>query len=389
MPPGLYKYQKIANQLLTQIADGDYHEDDYFSSEYNLSNQFNVNRRTVSQALKLLIDAEVVYKYSTHGIFIKNPRYADLFLKKFASQNGNLLFSSPKPAVKERICQFTGIFNLKYTQFSDATYLDAVSKAMKKFSEKFGVEFMFLNTHEPEELISNKEYFSQIAENGLIWIAPKKEDLAIVAKLAQAGIRVITLSSGPCPENVNYVFSDERDAASLATNHLIEFGHTRIAFLRKLDVNTSVMRAKGISDSYEEHNIPLDNFLMVDYDRDKDVISQLEYILDKKQPTAFLADSYCQAKSFMSLLHEKNMRIPEDISIISFDDSPVLELQQVPISAVSQPIEAIVYAAAQKLIDLKHDRIKPPIHNETLKSKLIIRKSVGPVSGEDKKLRTA
>ncbi len=389
MPPGLYKYQKIANQLLTQIADGDYREDDYFSSEHNLTSQFKVNRRTIRQALKLLVDAEVVYKHSTYGIFIKNPHYADLFLKQSVTNNGNPLITPPKPAFKERICQFTGILNLQHAQFSDATYLDAVSRAMKKFSDNFSVEFMFLNTHDPKDLIADKKCFSQIAENGLIWISPKKKDLPIISELTKSGIKIICLSSGPWPEDVNYVFSDERNAAFLATNHLIEFGHSRIAFLRKTDVSTSIMRAQGIADAYREHNISFDEFLLSDHDRNKDIISQLRYILEKKQPTAFLADNYHQGKFFMSLMHERNMQTPEDISIISFDDSPVLELQQVPVSAVSQPVETIVYTATQKLIDLKHNRIKSPIHDESLKSKLIIRKSVGPVSENNKRLSTA
>jgi DNA-binding LacI/PurR family transcriptional regulator len=98
-----------------------------------------------------------------------------------------------------------------------------------------------------------------------------------------------------------------------------------------------------------------------------------------QKPTAVIATSDDMAISFMSCVQRMGWKIPEDLSIVSFDGAPVCEYSSPPLSTIEQPVEEM----GQLAVSLLMERIDAPERGaaarHVISSKLIRRESFGPV----------
>lgn len=154
-----------------------------------------------------------------------------------------------------------------------------------------------------------------------------------------------------------------------ATEYLIQLGHTRIGFITgSMDLRCSVDRLDGYRSALRTNHISdkpelvyEGNFLQPDgYDG-------AMALLDLPQPpTAIFASNDVMAMGVMDAVRNKGLRIPDDFSIIGFDDIPQSGLVRPGLTTVNQPLEKMGRVAAQMLLDLlehpekEADRIELP-----------------------------
>lgn len=180
-----------------------------------------------------------------------------------------------------------------------------------------------------------------------------------------------------------YVASDNFNGAVNATNHLIENGHHRIACLQGLR-NTSPNddRVKGYKASLSAHDLQFDTALVAgDSFSDQSGYIETKLLLkNANKCTAIFALSNLIALGALRAISEENLKVPQDISIISFDDQPFMAHLAPPMTTVAQENAEMGQIGVKMLFD----RIKAPRINTQggilLPTHLVIRKSVRKIS---------
>ncbi|MCC6356962.1 MAG: LacI family DNA-binding transcriptional regulator [Verrucomicrobiae bacterium] len=177
-----------------------------------------------------------------------------------------------------------------------------------------------------------------------------------------------------------YVGVDNLTGAKDATRHLIENGHRHISCLQGLrGTSPNESRLRGYIEALAEHHLPLDRSLIVGGDSYGEASGYIEtkFLLQaRKDVTALLAFGNLIALGALRALAEEKLRIPEDISIISFDNQPYLAHLAAPMTTVDQPYAEM----GQLAVTLLFDQVQPPGRalkgGALLPTNFIIRRSV-------------
>jgi LacI family transcriptional regulator len=157
-------------------------------------------------------------------------------------------------------------------------------------------------------------------------------------------------------KGVTNVVLDHRRAARLALSHLKELGHREIAFMRGSRLSSdSEVRWKAIREVAEELGVPLRPELIVQLEGD-DPTPQLGYPFAKellargKSFTALFAYNDISAIGSMRAFQEAGLRVPEDVSVVGFDDIQIAVHNFPSLTTVRQPLQKMGELAARTLL---------------------------------------
>ncbi|MGC8765788.1 MAG: LacI family DNA-binding transcriptional regulator [Brevinematia bacterium] len=171
------------------------------------------------------------------------------------------------------------------------------------------------------------------------------------------------------------------EAGMEATEYLIARGHRKIAFLNGRLTNYSAYeRFRGYLDTMKKHNLPLKKELIL-HGKYLKHLTEMEIkrmVESKELPTAIICCNDDMALITLNLLREYKIRVPEDISVISFDNIPLSEYTEPKLTTFNLPIYEIAeksFETLQKLLSFK----KSSTH--TFPMPLIERGSVARVDG--------
>ncbi len=162
-----------------------------------------------------------------------------------------------------------------------------------------------------------------------------------------------------------------------ATEYLIQLGHTRIGFITgSMDLGCSVDRLDGYRSALRTNHIPEVSELIYQGDFSQpDGYAGASFLLDQPDPpTAIFASNDVMAMGVMDAVRNRNLRIPEDISIVGFDDIPQASYIHPALTTINQPLEKMGRVAAQMLVDLLHHPEKVANRIE-LPTQLVVRDS--------------
>lgn len=167
-----------------------------------------------------------------------------------------------------------------------------------------------------------------------------------------------------------------------ATQYLIELGHERIAFIKGLPaLHSSDSRLQGYKAALKEHNIPLRDTYIVDGDyMQQSGYEQTFKLMDlPTPPTAIFAASDNMALGVMDAIRELGMDIPDDVSVVGFDDIPQASTTHPKLTTVLQPLEQMGREGVRLLLEQLQYPDRPP-RRLTLATQLIIRDSCRPLA---------
>src|SRR5437660_6662985 len=186
-------------------------------------------------------------------------------------------------------------------------------------------------------------------------------------------------------EDVTNIILDHKRAARLALEHLSGLGHQEIAFIKGQTLSSdSAVRWDAICEAAQELGICIRPELTVQLEG-TDSTPAIGYpfamqLLARKQPfTALFAYNDISAIGSLWAFHEAGLRVPEDISVVGFDDTPGAAFSNPPLTTVRQPLVRMGQIAAQTVVDLIEGRgeFVPEI---AIEPELVARQSTGPVS---------
>ena len=207
-------------------------------------------------------------------------------------------------------------------------------------------------------------------------------DTSLTEKLA---LPTVAVAGHQRVEGVTNIVLDHKRAAHLALEHLKEFGHENIAFLKGQTFSSdSFDRWNAICEVAKELNISVRSELTVQLEG-TDSTPAIGYpfakqLLARKQPfSALFAYNDISAIGSLWAFHEAGLRVPQDISVVGFDDTPGAAFSNPPLTTVRQPLVRMGQIAAQTVVDLIEGRgqFVPEI---AIEPELVARQSTGPVS---------
>ncbi|MDP2293715.1 MAG: LacI family DNA-binding transcriptional regulator [Actinomycetota bacterium] len=174
--------------------------------------------------------------------------------------------------------------------------------------------------------------------------------------------------------------SQNYEGALTATRHLIELGHRRIGFLGgRRDLESARLREQGYRDALHEAGIEFDAELVLEGGFKEATAAgparQLLALADR--PSAVFAANDLSAIQTMRTAQELGLRVPDDLSVIGFDNVPESALTHPPLTTVDQSIQALGFEAVRTLIALIEQpalRREPPSH-VSMPTKLVVRQS--------------
>ncbi|MCL1871442.1 MAG: LacI family transcriptional regulator [Promicromonosporaceae bacterium] len=179
--------------------------------------------------------------------------------------------------------------------------------------------------------------------------------------------------------NASTIESDNVGGARAATRHLIELGHTRIAHVRgRTDLESAGLRERGYRDSLAEAGIPYDPELVRDggYRAAWTLDAARELLTLPDRPTAVFAANDLSAFGVLEVANELGLRVPQDLSIVGFDDIPEAASATPRLTTVAQPLQEMGARAVSMLLALLEGR--PAEAHVRLPSRLVVRKSTAP-----------
>ncbi|MGV9769774.1 LacI family DNA-binding transcriptional regulator [Microbacterium sp. NPDC003461] len=173
--------------------------------------------------------------------------------------------------------------------------------------------------------------------------------------LPETDMPVVAIDPHTGPMGPATVDTDNLGGARAATEHLVSLGHRRIAHLRgRADLESAQLRERGYREALEGAGLPFDPALVADGGyRAADSTAAAAALLDLPEPpTAIFAANDLSAIEAMRVAAERGLRIPEDLSVVGFDDIPEAVASTPALTTVRQSLHAMGAAAVRMLLGI-------------------------------------
>jgi LacI family transcriptional regulator len=219
---------------------------------------------------------------------------------------------------------------------------------------------------------------------GVILLPPLSDHPVILGRLADAQIPTVRIApknepGSPSPS----VGIDDYAAARRMTGHLLDLGHRRIGFIMgRAGHGASDQRHRGFRDEMKARGAAVDgslvqagNFVFSD-----GLVSAEHMLRAKSPPTAIFASNDDTAAAAISVARKLGLRLPEQLSVVGFDDAPVATMIWPQLTTIRQPVMAMARAATDLIIEHSPRRRgwPSPVPRRLLEFELILRNSTAP-----------
>jgi LacI family transcriptional regulator len=168
-------------------------------------------------------------------------------------------------------------------------------------------------------------------------------------------VPVVAIDPHTGPSHMPTVDADNLTGAVLATEHLLALGHRRIGFLGgREDLESSRLREEGYRAALQAAGVEVDPLLVRNggYRRQTAIAPARELLTLPDRPTAIFAANDLSALGTLDVARELGLSVPDDLSVVGFDNVPESALTEPPLTTVSQPMQEMGSQAVDLLIRL-------------------------------------
>lgn len=193
-----------------------------------------------------------------------------------------------------------------------------------------------------------------------------------------AGIPCVVMNNHLDTPEVSYIAIDNKEGARQAINYLINLGHRNIVHITgDLKSQAAMERLEGYKSALTEKHIKIkDEFIKEgDYSRPSARKAMSLLLKSKKIPTAVFAASDDMAEEIISVILEHKLKVPDDISVIGFDDNPICLYGPVALTTVRQPLIEMAAQATSLLHKMMLSKTTKVSTKISLPTELIVRDS--------------
>jgi LacI family transcriptional regulator len=259
-------------------------------------------------------------------------------------------------------------------------FFAAIARKATVFAEQHGLSTLLADSH--DSIHHEKELLTHLKSRqveGFI-ICSIGGSSSHLHSLERSGANVVVVDRWFCEVHLPTVTSDNERGAFLATSAIVERGHRRIGCLQgRPGTSPNDERLLGFKNSLQTNNIGLDPSLIRgdDFSEESGYRSTCELLDAHPDLSAIFAFSNQNALGALRAFAERKLSIPNDISLVMFDDAPFAEFLASPLSVVRQDVEAIGHRAAELLIEQIRTGKRPQDLLHRLPVEFISRSSIG------------
>ncbi len=288
----------------------------------------------------------------------------------------------PNLAARALVTQHTQVISLVIPQdvigaFTDPYFPTLMQGIMIQANEHDYAVMLWIGSNIEEE----ERFFQHVLGNSLFdgaILASAVEKDPLIPWLAESGYPFILIGP-PQLGDLNFIDIDNVQGAQLAVTHLTRLGRRRIGTITgPMNMGASLDRLKGYRQALEHACIPLDETLVVTGNFNESSGYAAMNTLLQRQVDAVFAASDMMAVGALRAIAEAGLCVPQQISLIGFDDLPMAAVTNPPLTTIHQPIRELGTLAAQALINLLEGKVKQP-YQLVLPAELVIRGTCGAI----------
>jgi LacI family transcriptional regulator len=216
---------------------------------------------------------------------------------------------------------------------------------------------------------------------GVVILPPISENDALAKLCQDLGVRYTRMGSAELDDSDHMVASNDREAVREATRYLIEQGHRLIGLVQGPEgFRSAAERRRGFEDALEGAGIKLPRSLIADgnYTFESGIAAANRLLDLSPRPTAIFSSNDEMAAGVVHAARQRGISVPEDLSVIGFDDTAIAAHIWPPLTTVRWPIISMARAAAMKLVGDIVDPDRPVEEGPLFLSTLVRRASVAP-----------
>jgi len=247
--------------------------------------------------------------------------------------------------------------------FKNEYFAEVLSGILQVASDRKQVLMLFTGMSW-EEVEENVPTFCDGRCDGFLFLAPPGNSKFLV-DLTNRNKNIVLLGTRAWGIPVSTVDVDNVQGARLATRHLIELGHRRIGMITTDESSTSSPeRQAGFREEMAAHGLEVDEMLIeqANYNRAQ-AESASRRLIDRRVEQGLTA-VFCAhdsiAEAFIDVATEQGVRIPEQVSVVGFDNLPYTANLNPPLTTIHHPLREIGAIAAKRLLDLIDKPVQEP-----------------------------
>ena len=336
MPRSFPLYEKVAESIREKILSGKLPVNTRLSSQKELAETYNVSLITVKRALLELVNEGLLIGQPGKGVFVKS-------------------IQQPKQHnVETKPC-----IGVVITELLSPFYSKVLSGVEKEASQNDYIVLFSNPNRKDDDEVQQINRFLEAGVKGVV-VASRKCNQQVPPFLDELRKNEIPLVfvSYISDLSMNYIGSDHQKGAYLATDFLIKRKYQHIAYVTpELHNPLSELRFRGyrealFDDGREQKDLSV--FALktdLSYNRfEAGYELGLQIVMSDNRPDAIFAFSDLVALGLKRAFLEQNIRVPDDLAIVGFDDIPMAQHSVIPLTTVRQPLEKIGSLAFDTLL---------------------------------------
>ena len=259
-------------------------------------------------------------------------------------------------------------------------FYSVIAKSVEDTARKYGFSTILCNgDDDPQKELEYIKVLESSRVEGII-LTPTGKNGGYIKEIIESGMKIVLIDRLVDGVNCNGVMVDNKNGSYKAVKYLIERGYKKIGIISgSMDITTGKERLDGYLKAIREANLPENKDLIKigDFKKESGINLSKELLEGSNIPDAIFSTNLEMTKGVLTVISQKGLKVPEDIGLVSFDDSDLNQLFNPPITVISQPVYEIGSTAMEIMInEIKSDKNieKAPIM-KILKTKLIKRAS--------------
>ncbi|MDI9366772.1 GntR family transcriptional regulator [Mesotoga sp.] len=322
------KYTVIERYLLEELKSGKYSVGDKLPTEKELMNKFSASRETVRKALDRLSFKAAIVRRPGLGTFVS--------------------YGSDNHLVGILVQQITS-YIFPYIVLGAEDHL-------------FRNEYKMLLGNSAEDPVKERQILTEWIESGVkgliidpVYSATKRSNKDLVKSMAKSGVKIVLVHSDWNIDNVSCNVLDDAYGGEKASEIFFEYGHQRVAVIYKSTHLPGVIRAKSFVDRCKQlgfTKIYEKSFNVSEFTgAPMQIAHELMSLPSQLRPTAVFCYNDATALQLQLVAKRLALNIPEDISVIGFDDGPIGDFREV-LTTFAHPKEEVGRKSVEILLDM-------------------------------------
>ncbi len=326
-------YKQVRDFILKNINDHNFKPGEVIPTERELCDMLSVSRHTIRKAIQELVHEGYLYRVQGAGTFV--------FDKADINNNNNN--------------SYVGVILGDCSSELEFKILNGIEYKLKEAGYTITFRSSFDNYKKESENIQKMK--NEGVAGMIIMPAEDQKDSTAISDLKEEEFPFVLVDRKLQNCETDAVLSDNIDGTYKATEHLINLGHKKIAFVKSKFSRTSSIeqRITGYNKALQEYGMSADKELTFAYNEqvldDQIIYDKLYKFIQEKGVTAIVAVNDYVALTIVKMCRREGISIPDELSLVGFDNRNITEHLEVPLTTVAQFPEKMGFNAAKLLID--------------------------------------